>query len=242
MLDSPLFSIKNQKFNVIILAGGKGTRLKPETDFIPKALIEIGDERAIDYLIKKYQYIADKIIIGTAHDADLLENYVAGKYPSMNVAFSREDVNKLRGIGQSLIYALDNISSDLPTIITFCDYIIEDRFDVDNDGLGICKVTGKSILGTYRTLAVIEEGVVCDIKDNPDSSIKDMGFTGIAILHNTLLLKSIAYSMAAKGNIIYEDIIREYIGKIKTLAIPLQHMYEFGLEEILEQTRQALHG
>ena len=103
---SPLFSIKNQKFNVIILASGLGTSLKLETDFIPKALVELGQLRAIDYLIAKYQYLADRIIITVGYSKDLLRNYVKGKYSSLNLQFSHEEVSELRGPGKSLMYAL----------------------------------------------------------------------------------------------------------------------------------------
>ena len=81
----PSFSIHNYRFNVIILAAGLGYRLRPETEYVPKALVKIGQSRAIDYIIRKYQYIADKFIIATGYGADLLENYLKGKYPMMNL-------------------------------------------------------------------------------------------------------------------------------------------------------------
>lgn len=237
---SPIFSTTNQKFNVIILAAGKGTRLKPVTDFIPKPLIELGDERAIDYLLKKYQYVADKVIIGTGYGADLLENYVKGKYPSMNLVFSKEDVKELKCPGRSLVFALDYASSNLPTIITFCDYIIEDVFSVDMDALGVCGQSEKSVIGTYRTIVDAEEGIVQNLNDNTDMSVKEYGFTGVAVFHNTLLLKSIAYTIASEGDIEYEEVIRKYIKKIRTVAISFKKIYEFGIVDTLKQTREVI--
>ena len=237
---SPIFSVANQKFNVIILAAGKGTRLKPVTDFIPKSLIELGDERAIDYLLKKYQYVADKVVIGTGYGADLLENYVRGKYSSMDIMFSRENVNELKCPGRSLVFALDYVSSVLPTIITFCDYIIEDMFSVDMDALGVCKPSEKSVLGTYRTIVAAEEGVVCKINDNDDMLVKEYGFTGVGVFHNTLLLKSIVYTIASEGDIEYEDVVRRYIEMVRTVALPFEEIYDFGTADTLKQTREAL--
>ena len=116
---TPLYSVQNQRFNVIILAAGLGTGLKPATDYIPKALVEVGQDRAIDYSMRKYQYIADRVIVATGYCADLLENYVRGRYSSMELYFSRENVGELSGPGKSFLLALDYTSSRLPTIVTF---------------------------------------------------------------------------------------------------------------------------
>lgn len=239
MHETPLFSVTDKKFNVIILAAGKGTRLKPATDFIPKPLIKLGDERAIDYLLKKYQYVADRVIIGTGYEAELLENYVKGKYSAMEIEFSRENVDNLNGPGKSLVYALDHTSSVLPTIITFCDYIIGDIFSVDIDALGVSVESKESILGTYKTIVNAEEGVVQTLEDNT-KSVKEYGFTGVAIFHNTLLLKAITYTIAAKGTIEYEAVIREYIKNIRTVVVPFKKIYEFGVAKTLEQTRKVI--
>jgi len=77
--EGPIFSISNEKFNVIVLAAGLGTRLKPETDHIPKALIQLGSDRAIDHLIRKYQFVADRLILAVGYCSDLLENYCRGR-------------------------------------------------------------------------------------------------------------------------------------------------------------------
>lgn len=244
----PLFSITNQKFNVIILAGGLGIRLKPITDYIPKALVEIGNKRAIDYIIQKYQYIADKFIIGTAYSADLLENYVKGKYSSLNVFFSREDVSELGGPGKSLIFALDYASSKLPTIITFCDYIIEDKIPTENDTICVCKPSDKpSILGTYKTITIAEEGNVINLIKNKNMNKKENGFTGVFICHNTMLLKSIVYNAAISkdksSEISYAlDIVREYILKVKTHTHPISKIFEFGTDNTLKKTREYIDG
>ena len=244
---SPLFCARNQKFNIIILASGLGTRLKPQTDFIPKALIELGELRAIDYLVAKYQYLAERIIITVGYSADLLENYVKGKYSSLNLQFSREETSELQGPATSLMYALDCASSRIPTLITFCDYIVEDQFSVDYDAIGVCKPVEGYIYDTYKFLAVVEEGVALDLVENDDlKNVKENGLMGIAICHNTTLLKSIIYSAAESktGNedVDYAFIFRSYLKKTRTLALPLSKIFEFGTEDALAKTRSYLDG
>jgi NDP-sugar pyrophosphorylase family protein len=245
MNSNPSFSLRNQKFNVIVLAAGRGSRLKPETDYIPKALVQIGENRAIDHFILKYQHIADKFIIAVGYGADLLENYLRGKYSTLNLAFSREDVSELSGPGKSLVFALDYASSKLPTLITFCDYIVDEYVPVDSDVLGVCRPAKQvSIVGEYTSLVVAEEGVVTDLVKNSDLAVKDMGFTGIAVFHDTLLLRMLAYRVAInRRNVDYTfNIVREYIRKIKTNAFPISRIVEFGTEETLKLARNLFDG
>ncbi len=243
--DNPSFSIMDKKFNVIVLAAGIGSRLRPETDYVPKALVQLGKFRAIDHFIRKYQHIADKFIIAVGHGADLLENYVTGKYPTVRMMFSRENVSDLRGPGTSLVYALDYASSRLPTIVSFCDYVVGDYVPVDNDILGVCRFNKSSVLGEYTSLAVAEEGIVTDIVKNANPlKVKDMGFTGFTVCHNTLFLKMLAYQAAvSKKHVDFTfDIIRKYITKIKTRAFPILEILEFGTADTLEKTRRILGG
>jgi hypothetical protein len=249
LTDAPLFSVTSQKFNVIILAAGMGRRLQPETDFIPKALVSLGEVRAIDYALRKFQYVSDRIIIAAGYCADLLENYVRGKYSSLNLFFSREEVDELCGPGASFLYALDHASCRLPTIITFCDFIFADQFPVDSDSIVVCKPGNENaVVDTYKTVAVVEEGVVSDIVPNADiASVRENGFTGTAICYNSTLLKAIAYSNASAkpnlGEFDYTiDVIRNYVRSVRTLAVPVSSMFEFGTEESLARTRGYLNA
>lgn len=243
---SPSFSTKGKKFNVIILAGGIGTRLKPETNYIPKPLVELDREgtRSIDYLIQKFQYISEKLIITTCYCADLLEFYVKGKYSMLNPMFSREKVSELKGPGKSFILSLDYALSELPTICMFCDYIVEDYIPVDEDILCISKEPESPyVIDKHpKGIPVIEEGVIVDLIAN--NNLKEErygGFIGMAVFQDTLLLKSIAYSKAVekKLSVAYGfDIIKEYIKRAKTLPVYVSKMYEFGTSDMLNLVRK----
>jgi choline kinase len=243
---SPSFSAKGKKFNVIILASGLGTRLRPETDHIPKSLVELDKEgmKSIDYLIQKFQYISERLIITTAYCGDLLEYYIRGKYASLNPIFSREEVSDLRGPGKSFVLGLDYALSELPTIVMFCDYIVEDYIPVDENALGISKKPEfPYVIDKYpKGMPVIEEGIIKDLIPNQNLEEERYGgFTGIAIFQDTLRLKSIAYTKAVEKNldVAYDfDIVRNYIKEVKTVPIYVSKMYEFGTQEMLNLVRK----
>ena len=52
--EKPVF--KNNKIDlpVVIMAGGKGTRLKPLTNIIPKPMVPFGDKSMINVIIERF--------------------------------------------------------------------------------------------------------------------------------------------------------------------------------------------
>ncbi|OGM01767.1 hypothetical protein A3K72_01090 [Candidatus Woesearchaeota archaeon RBG_13_36_6] len=246
--DNPSFSKSRKKFNVILLAAGVGSRLRPITDYLPKPLIEvIPGVRVIDHIIRKYQNIADRIIIATAHKVDLFEYYVQGKYPELKIIFSKEREEELKSPGRSLTLALDHVSPELPTLITFCDYLLEDQIDVESDCLCLCNPKkGNYVLDILKSKGVIKNGFVIRMIENPDLKDRQDGFTGLGVFYNTLLLKKIANDTAKRkglDNVDYTfDVVQEYLSKVKTKVQPYSRQYEFGNHEHLKRIREIFEN
>ena len=74
----------NKKLDVIILAGGKGSRLKKITKKIPKPLIKIGDHPFLYYNLKKFLKIScvNKIFVATGYKGFLIKKYISSSFPS----------------------------------------------------------------------------------------------------------------------------------------------------------------
>lgn len=76
----------------IILSGGKGTRLKPITDYIPKPLIPINNIPILEWQIKYLKKFGIKdIIISTGYKYDQIENFLKSKNNlGVSITFSVE--------------------------------------------------------------------------------------------------------------------------------------------------------
>ena len=75
----------------IILAGGRGKRLKPVTDFIPKPLVPIKNIPIIEWQIRYLQKFGiKKVTVCTGYKTDMIENYLSAKNLNAEIVFSIE--------------------------------------------------------------------------------------------------------------------------------------------------------
>ena len=75
----------------IILAGGRGKRLKPVTDYVPKPLVPIKNIPIIEWQIRYLKKFGIKeVIICTGYKADMIESFLSMKKLGMKIKFSIE--------------------------------------------------------------------------------------------------------------------------------------------------------
>jgi NDP-sugar pyrophosphorylase family protein len=77
----------------VILAGGKGTRLKPYTTVFPKPLMPINDKPILEIVVRQLKsYRFNEIIMAVGHLAELIMTFFndGSKY-GINIKYTRED-------------------------------------------------------------------------------------------------------------------------------------------------------
>ncbi|VVB62209.1 UTP--glucose-1-phosphate uridylyltransferase AglF [uncultured archaeon] len=77
----------------VILAGGKGSRLKPYTTSFPKPLMPIGDKPILEILVRQLSASGQKdIILAVGHLAELIISFLGdGRQYGVTITYSRED-------------------------------------------------------------------------------------------------------------------------------------------------------
>lgn len=85
--------MNNHKKRAVILAGGKGTRLRPYTVVLPKPLMPIGDYPILEVIIR--QLVQNKfshITLAVNHQADLIKTFFGdGSKWGIKIDYSLED-------------------------------------------------------------------------------------------------------------------------------------------------------
>ncbi len=76
----------NNLNQALILCGGKGKRLKPITDDIPKPLVKINNESLLSHQLKYLnEQGIDNFVVATGYKSELIENYLNEKFYDFNI-------------------------------------------------------------------------------------------------------------------------------------------------------------
>lgn len=102
---------KVMEMKAVVLAGGKGTRLRPFTFSKPKALISIANKPIIQHIFEDLERAGvDEVFIVTSYLEDRLRSFVASIPTSMSVRFLHQE--RIGGTGDALKCASGKIDDD----------------------------------------------------------------------------------------------------------------------------------
>ena len=77
---------------VVIMAGGKGTRLKPITNVIPKPLVPVGDKTILEVIMDQFEGIGcHKFYMSVNYKADMMKYYLSQLDHKYDIEFFMED-------------------------------------------------------------------------------------------------------------------------------------------------------
>lgn len=182
---------RTEDFNlpVVIMAGGKGTRLRPLTNVLPKPLIPIGEQTMMEDIMDRFVDCGCRdFYISVNYKADFIRRYFDNlEKPQYNIEYFQED--KPLGTAGSLHLLKDRINSTF--FVSNCDIIIdEDYSEILNyhreNGNEITVVAAiKNISIPYGTLETGEQGLLKDIHEKPEVTFKIN--TGMYILEPSLI-------------------------------------------------------
>ncbi len=173
---------------VVIMAGGKGTRLKPLTNVIPKPLIPIGDKTILEEIMDQFEEIGcDTFYMSVNYKFDIMKFYLDQLDHHYNISFFQED--KPLGTIGSVSLLKGKITT--PFFVSNCDIIIDQDYrDVyeyhKSNKNDITIVTAvKSYKIPYGVIETGEEGLMVGLTEKPENTY--MINTGVYILQPELI-------------------------------------------------------
>lgn len=159
----------------VVLAGGKGTRLRPYTTSFPKPLMPVGEHPVLEILIK--QLIRDKFTcfhFAVGHLAELIEAYFGDGTrwgDNVSISYSREEsalgtAGPLATLADSLPSEFLVVNGDVLTDLDYSSFLAGHK---RNDPARVLTIsTHKRILcSEYGVLNATAEGIVRDYSEKP---------------------------------------------------------------------------
>jgi NDP-sugar pyrophosphorylase family protein len=185
----------------VILAGGKGTRLKPYTTVFPKPLMPIGDKPILEIIISqlKYHGLTD-IIITTGHLSQLIMAFFGdGSQLGVDIKYSKEDkpLGTVGGLGlikEELKDTFLTVNGDTLTTLNFSELI---NYHKTSGAIGTIALKTR---GSYIDFGIVEL----------DNNNRITGYTE----------KPTVNHLVSMGVYVFEPRVVEYINPSERLDFP----------------------
>ena len=212
----------------IILAGGRGKRLKPVTDYLPKPLVPIKNIPIIEWQIKYLERFGiKKVTVCTGYKTDMIENHLNAKNLNAEIVFSVE--KDPLGTGGAIKKAVRTIK--------------EDSFFVINGDI-ITNIDLHKLMEKPNSIASVELRTKFGILETDDEKITKFSEkkeldeiwmnAGIYFLE-----KKIAKHLPQKGDI-EKTLFPEYAMKGKLNTVKFKNVKWYSIDSFKDMEESAL--
>ena len=173
---------------VVIMAGGKGTRLKPITNVIPKPLVPVGDKTILEVIMDQFESIGcHKFYMSVNYKADMMKYYLSQLPHLYDIEFFMEE--KPLGTIGSVSLLKGKITT--PFFLSNCDSINDQdyrdvyEYHVNNHNELTIVTMVKSFKIPYGVIETGEDGLMVALHEKPEQTY--MVNTGVYVLNPELI-------------------------------------------------------
>lgn len=229
---------------VVIMAGGKGTRLLPYTTILPKPLMPLGQKTVLEHIMESfYEYGCDEFYLTVNYKKEIIKAYLNEVELPYQLRYVTEE--EFMGTGGSLYYLKEQLGSTF--IVSNCDVILNvDYADVirhhrERGNKITLLVSRQNYNLPYGTVKISEEGQIIRLEEKPE-----MWFlvnTGVyvlepdvlqdmekAFIHMTEIIENMIQKGENVGTYLIEDSAWLDIGESEHLG-KINDMYGFRRDE-----------
>lgn len=166
----------NLKIPVVIMAGGKGSRLKPLTNVLPKPLIPIGAKTIVEEIMDRFVNAGcDRFFMSVNYKAEMIKHYFSTLNSTIyKIQYFEEE--KPLGTGGSLYLLKNKINSTF--FVSNCDIIIDQdleeiyKYHIENNNV----ITLVSVLKHYKipygTIETGGRGALLGLSEKPEHTFQ----------------------------------------------------------------------
>jgi NDP-sugar pyrophosphorylase family protein len=154
----------------VILAGGKGTRLKPFTMAIPKPLLPLGDVPILEVLLKQLARAGfTRIVMTLGHMAPVFEAYFGdGTKLGLKISYVIEEQSLGTAGSLRLIADLEEdflvMNGDLLTTLDFRGLL---QFHCQNNSWGTISLQKREVHIDYGVIRTADDGTLAEYVEKP---------------------------------------------------------------------------
>lgn len=216
----------------VILAGGKGTRGKPYTEYFPKAMTPINDKPVIDYIVRylsSFDFIKEIIIISDYNGlGGQIKNYYSNTKNRKKITFVQDTQS---GTGGDLLHIESKLKEDSEFVLWFVDNLcaidLTKMRKVFKEKNSLACIATRTKRKEETGFAIVENGIIKEFKEKPIMKLQLSECLGIYILGKDVIKRIKAKAKQKEINLSF-DILQQLSKERKISA------YDIGNKEWID--------
>lgn len=229
----------------VIPVAGAGTRLRPHTHTIPKALLHVAGKPIIGHILDEVAVLGiEEIVLVVGVMGDQILRYVNEAYCFRSVEIVEQEDRK--GLGHAIGLTKKLVGGE-PILIIYGDTIFEgDLSDAIGDSvdgkIGVKQVPDPARFGVVE----LEGDRITNLVEKPEQFVSDLAIVGVNYIRNTPLLfecldELLTEKIRTQGEYQITDAFRKMVEKGATLEVFfLEDWFDCGKPETLLATNRYL--
>lgn len=241
LYSNPIHKNENLNIPVVIMAGGKGSRLYPYTQILPKPLIPIGDKTITEHIMDRFEsFGCNDFTMIVNYKKNLIKAFFMDSECNRNVEFVEE--KEYLGTGGGLKLLKNMVSGTF--FMSNCDVLIQEDYsniiEYHKKEKNIITIVSamKNVTIPYGTIETDEEGRATKLTEKPSYSF--LTNTGLYIIEPRFL------ELIPEHTFIHiTDVISNCINsneKVGVYPISESSWMDMGQIEELEAMKKAIEG
>jgi bifunctional UDP-N-acetylglucosamine pyrophosphorylase/glucosamine-1-phosphate N-acetyltransferase len=220
----------------VILAAGKGTRLRPLTDNTPKPLVKVAGKSLLDHIVEALPSSVDEIILVTGYLEEQIRAYCRTEFHGKKVTYVTQVEQK--GTAHALWLCKDLLKGRF--LFMFADDL--------HSPADIARVTSYTRAMLTLTTDTPEkfgivvrhpDGTLAEMIEKPEHPPSNLASTGVMVLDDNIF-KFDPYAKETKGEYYLTDVLQEY-AKDYPIAVVEQSLWiPIGYPEDIQKAEEIL--
>lgn len=219
----------------VILAAGKGTRLRPLTETTPKPLVKVAGQTLLDHIVSALPTAVDELIIVTGYLEEQIHDHCGTEFHGRKVTYVHQAEQK--GTGHALWLCKDHLKGRF--LFMFADDL--------HGKQDIARATSytRSMLtlttDTPERFGIVvrhPDGTLAEMIEKPTHPPSNLASTGVMVLDDHIFEYEL--SVEKNGEFYLTDVIAEYAKQYPIAVVEQSLWIPIGYPEDIEKAERVL--
>ncbi len=222
----------------VIIAAGKGTRMRPLTENIPKPLVKVNGKSILDHIVDALPAEITELVLVVGYRGDMIREHCGEEFYDRTVVYV-EQSDYAGGTGNALMQAKDVITGKF--LFMYADDLhgaaaLQEVVQNDHAMLGMRSDTPE----LFGVLVQNEDGTLKEIIEKPEHPSSNLVNIGGFVIEPDIF--NFEPKLSVLGEVLVTDLLTDYAKKYPVKIIEQEHWIPIGYPEDVQKAEQILNA